>query len=285
MSEVQDLVALYGVKYVFPYDRKTMKPYVGYKVVGGATFERNIEKIKLQGGHAPGAWQTEAGEPENPLEVTVREIPDSAFEIFEDAEVVKTSKSAVGVISAVANTVGTSVSAVITGVTVASGKDKEIPLGDIVFEATASGTVNVYLKGTSEKLTTKSDGLIAKDLDVSSTGTISVAELGVELAVTSGTLTIGDSAYVTSTPAHNGVTTIKVGGESTLNEVGVLLVGPVQSTGVQVVVDFPKVSVGGLPMAMNSREFAEHTLTMEALFDFENSNADLYTVKKIQHAI
>lgn len=280
----------FGVKALIFYRPETLKPVGVFRVISSVELAREIEKLPLTGGHRNGAWAVEAGEPTNTLTATLREFPDFAFTELDNATKTETlGEDVTGFVGAITNKVGVSISNATTGiasVSVTSGGEAKVPLGKIVLVATAvANEVDVYLLGdvasgtlpVVNELTLLASGVIIPDLG----GTVDIADYGITLTGGSGTVALveDDTAFFESRPANSKTTQILLEDESQLKNLGVILVYPKNSAKQQRIIDFPKVSVGGIPFAGNTREFAEFEFTGTPLLD--DTNNQLYTKTEI----
>lgn len=280
----------FGVKALIFYKPETLKPVGVFRVISNVEYAREIEQLLLTGGHRNGAWASEAGEPTNTLTATLKEFPDFAFTELDNAT--KTDilgEDTSGFVGPITDKVGTSISNATTGiasVSVTAGGELKVPLGKIVIAATAvANEVDLYLLGDTatgplpvvNELTLLASGVVIPD----SGGTIDIADYGITLTGGSGTVALvdNDTAYFESRPANSKTTQIVMGDDSDLKNLGVIMVVPRNSAGQQTVFDFPKVSVGGIPFAANTREYAEFEFTGTPLLD--DSNEQLYTKTEI----
>lgn len=267
---------LYGVKYLIPYDKTTMKPKGIFEVIGGVEFSREVEQLMLTGGHKNGPFAVEAGEPSNGLTATLKEYPNFAFELLENAEITESAAETTGYISAITNSKGTSVvsaTAGIASVAITSGKGAELPSGMVVVEATAAGKVDVYLAGdvAEGRVPIVSElPKIATDVTIAGTGaTVDLTGYGITITSGSGAaaMTAGDIAFFSTRPANVSRTTIKVGKDTGVNYFGLLLVYPRNSQKEQTIIRFPNVAAVGMGLNANTREFSEFEQAMIPLQD------------------
>jgi len=267
---------LYGVKYLIPYNKTTMKPLGIFEVIGGVEVGREIEQLLLTGGHKDGPFAVEAGEPANSLTATLKEYPNFAFSLFENADITEVTSETIGHIGTIANSKGTSVANATTGiasVSIISGKGADLPSGMVVVEATAAGKVDVYLAGdvAEGRIPIVSElPKIASDVTITGTGgTVDLTGYGIKITGGSGTVgfTIGDIAYFNTRPANTNRTTIQVGKNAGVNYFGLLLVYPRNSQKEQTIVRFPNVAAIGMGFNANTREFSEFEQPMTPLLD------------------
>lgn len=282
---------LYGVKYLVPYDLTTLKPKGIFEVIGAVEIGREIEQMLLTGGHKDGPYAVEAGEPNNSINATLKEYPNFAFSIFENAEITEITSEALGFVGTLANTVGTSLFEATTGIasaTVKTGEGEDIPSGFLVLEAISATEVKVYLAGDLAKgrVPIVSElPVIAESVTIPDAGgTVDLAGYGITITGGSGTvaMTIGDMASVDVRPANTETTKIQVGKDGSVNYVGLLLVYPKNSEREQTIIRFPKVAVVGMAFNANTREFSEFEQPMTPLLD--DSEDILYEIIRTKTA-
>lgn len=266
----------FGVKHLIAYDRETLMPKGIFEVIGGVDFTREIEQLPLEGGHLNSPYAVESGAPKNSLVAKLKEYPNFLFSMFDNAEVSDNAAETSGYISAILDKVGTSVVDATTGIaSVAkiSGSEAKLPLGKVIVKAASATTVNVYLIGdVSDGVLPVVDELpvLAEGLTIPGSGaTVDLADYGIRFTGGSGTvsMTTDDIATFDCRPINDGYTEIEVQDDTTINYFGLLLVYPKNSSGEQVIVDFPKVSSLGFGFSANMREFAEFEQTMTPLYD------------------
>jgi hypothetical protein len=278
---------LFGVKYLIPYDLVTMKPKGIFEVIGGVEVGREIEQLLLTGGHKDGPYAVEAGEPSNSIKATLKEYPNFAFSLFENAVITEATTETTGYVSALANTKGTSVLNATTGiasVAVTLNKGAELPSGMVVIEAKDATHVDIYLAGdvASGRVPVVSElPKIASNV-VIATGTVDVAGFGITLTGGSGTIALvtGDIAFFSTRPSNVLKTSIKVGANAAVNYFGLLLVYPKNSQKQQTIVRFPRVSAIGMGFNGNTREFSEFEQPMTPLLD--DAEGILYEIIRTQ---
>lgn len=265
---------LYGLKYAIPFNMTSMKPLGIFEVIGGVEISREIEQLLLEGGHKDGPFAVEAGQPSNGLTATLKEYPNFAYELFENAEIETVTSETLGFVGAPANSVGTSIFKAdtgIAGISIITGEGAKIPAGQLVFEYVSATSVKIYLNGdvASGRVPILSElPVIAEEVTVPGTdGTVDLAAYGLTITGGSGAIafTDGDVGYVDVRPANTERTTIKVGQNASVNYFGLLLVYPRNSEGEQVIVRFPKVAAIGMSFNGNSREFSEFEQAMTPL--------------------
>lgn len=270
---------LFGVKYLIPYDLTTLKPKGIFEVLGAVEVGREIEAMLLTGGHADGPYAVEAGEPNNSITATIKEYPNFAFEIFENATITEIASETLGYVGTLVNTVGTTLLNATTGIasaTIKAGEGAKIPSGFLVLEAISATEVKVYLAGdvASGRVPIVSElPVLASSVTITGTGgTVDLTNYGITLTGGSGTVafTIGDMAYVDVRPANTETTKIAVGANGNVNYVGVLLVYPRNAEKEQTIVRFPKVAVVGMSFNANTREFSEFEQAMTPMLGDES---------------
>lgn len=282
---------LFGVKYLIPYDKTTMKPKGIFEVISGVEVGREIEQLLLTGGHKDGPYAVEAGEAQNSLTATLKEYPNFAFDLFENAEITESTAETTGFVGTPANKVGTSVIKATTGIAsiaVTATKGADVPNGFLVIEAVSASTVDIYLAGdvSAGRIPVVSElPKIASAVTIPGTGaTVALADYGLTITGGSGSIamTIGDIASVDVRTANTIKTSIKVGEDSAVSYFGLLLVYPKNSQKEQTIVRFPNVAAIGMPFNGNTREFSEFEQAMTPMLD-ETENI-LYEIIRIQTA-
>lgn len=280
---------LFGVKYLIPFDVVTMKPKGIFEVIGGVEVAREIEKMLLEGGHIDGPYAVESGAVSNTMTATIKEYPDFAFEIFENAIIDNVTTESAGHIGTIINTKGTSVLSVggIATATAIASEEATIPSGFIVVEATGVDTAKIYLAGdvASGRVPILSElPVLAEEITLTAAGTVDLAGYGLTITAAAGPLAMvtGDIAYFDVRPSNTDRTSIKVGADSGINYVGLMLVYPKNSEKEQTIIRFPKVAVAGMPFSGNSREFSEFEQEMTPLLS--DTESILYEVIRTKTA-
>ncbi len=271
----------FGVKFAIPYDTLTFKPFGIWRVIQEFNMERSVEFNDLLGGDIQGAWDSEAGQPENNLTGTLREYPFFSFEVMEDSITTETAGEALGSIGTIANKSGTSVFDATTGIaSVAAKGGEEANIKGIryVFVATGPATVDIYVHGSADFLDI--DGVVAQGVIVPSTGgTVDVDVLGITITGGSGTVAFvtDDSAFLDTRPIHSGFGVTPVGSQfAKANEFGMITVFPPKSDGAQFWIDIHKIKALGMPWQAVTREWSEWTFTGKPIID--TSVDALYTL-------
>lgn len=267
---------LFGVKYLIPYHLTTLKPLGIFEVLGSIEIGREIEQLLLTGGHANAPWGVEAGEPTNNVTATIKEYPDFAFSILENASVVNSTAETLGYVSTLLNTKGVTVLDAVTGIdsaAIKTGEGADIPSGFIILEAITATAVKVYLAGdvASGRIPIVSElPVLAESVTIPGTGgTVDLAGYGITITGGSGAVafTIGDIAKFDCRPANTSRDTIQVGSNADVNYFGLLLVYPRNAEKEQSIVRFPKVAAVGMSFSANTREFSEFEQAMTPLID------------------
>ena len=267
----------FGVKSLILYDQDTFIPKGIFEVIGAVEYSGEVEQLPLTGGHHKGPFAVEAGEQTNTLTATLKEYPNFAFEMFDNATKTETTgEDATGFVDTIANQIGTSVFDAATGIaSVAAivGSEGILPFGRIVVVGTSDPTkVNVYLQGdvsSGEIPIVDELPLLAADLVIAGTGaTTDLTDYGIEFTGGSGAVafTEDDVAYFDVRPTNSKSTKIKVGNDSTVSRFGAILVRPRTSEGKQIITRFPNVRGVGMSFGATSREFSEFEQTFTPLY-------------------
>lgn len=283
---------LFGVKYFIPYNLTTLKPLGIFEVIGGVEIGREIEQLLLTGGHNDGPYAVEAGEPSNSLTTTLKEYPNFAYSLFENADITEITSETLGLIGTLVNQVGTSIFDATTGIataTIISGQGAKIPSGFLVVEGTSDPTkVNIYLAGdvASGKTPIVSElPQIASDVTIPGTGgTLDLTDYGITLTGGSGSVAfVEDDIMVFDVrPANTQTDKIQVGKNASVNYFGVLLVYPRNSQKQQTIVRFPNVAAIGMSFNANTREFSEFEQAMTPMLSADEDI--LYEIIRTQIA-
>jgi len=269
--------SLFGVKSLIIYDRDTYVPKGIFEVINGVEFAREVEQLPLTGGHRNSPWAIEAGEPTNTLTATLREYPNFAFEMFDNATVTETTgEDTTGFVDTIANKVGTSIANATTGiasVAAISGSEGILPHGRIVVVGTSDPTkVNVYLQGdvSSGAMPVVNElPLLAADLVIPGTdGTVDLTDYGIRFTGGSGSIALveDDVAYFDVRPENSKTTKVSVADDSTPSNFGVILVYPKTSDKKHTIIRFPDVYAIGMSFNAATREFSEFEQVMTPIY-------------------
>lgn len=263
----------FGIKYAIAYDRCSFKPNGIWRVIGNLNLVRSIENVANVGGHIGGAWDSEFGQPENSLELTVRELPFFAFSVLEGAATDEIAAEATGSVGALTNKQGTSVFDPTTGIASIAAKvgvEQNIKAIRYIFVATGADTVDIHLHGDGTPFETI-EGVVASNITVPGTGgTVDVDSLGITITGGSGAIAFvtDDTAAADTRPIHQGFGITPVGAEGdTPTSFGLLGVFPKKADGMQFWMDFPNVIGSGLPIGGTTREWSESSVTLTPLID------------------
>ncbi|KKN72954.1 hypothetical protein LCGC14_0405080 [marine sediment metagenome] len=263
----------FGIKYAIAYDRCSFKPFGLWRVIGEMNLDRSIDNVPNTGGHISGAWDSEFGQPENSIALTVRELPFFAFTVLEGATTNEIVPEATGSVGALTNKQGTSVFDATTGIDSIAAKvgvEQNIKAIRYIFVATGPATVDIHLHGDGTPFETI-EGVVASNITVPSTGgTVDVDSLGITITGGSGTIAFvtDDTASSDTRPIHQGFGITPVGSEGdTPTSFGLLGVYPKKSDGMQFWIDFPNVVGSGLPIGATTREWSESSITLTPLID------------------
>lgn len=257
---------LFGVKYLIPFDLTTFKPKGIFEVIGAVEVSREIEQLLLEGGHANGPFAVEAGAPSNGITATLKEYPNFAYSLFENAVITTITSETLGFVDTLINTKGTSVFDAVTGIdsgAIKAGEGDDIPAGQLILEALDATKVKIYLNGdvASGRVPIVSElPVIAESVTIPDTGgTVDLAGYGITLTGGSGTVALvaDDIAVMDVRPANTETTKIEVGADAGVNYFGLLLVYPRNAQGEQTIIRFPKVAAVGMGFNASSREFSE----------------------------
>jgi hypothetical protein len=276
---MEKVKGMYGAKYAIPYNRTTGMPYGVFRVIQEIAFERSVEFNDLTGGDAQGAWDSEPGQPENTLTGTFKEYPNFGYTFLESATVTENTAETSGNFGTLENVTGTSVfsgTTGIAGVAALSGSEANIPFGRLVFKASGSDTVDIYLIGLPQGAGVFSDveGKVASDVTVTSGGTVDVTALGIQITGGSGTIgfTLSDTAKIDVRGVNNGNSVIQIDGSGEPKEFGMMIMMPKKSDGALYYYDIFRIKAQGLPFTATSKEWSEWELSASVLVDTENND-------------
>lgn len=280
----------WGAKYFIPYNRTTFKPYGVFQVMQEVALERSIEQVELLGGDAAGAWDSEAGQPENSITGTFREFPNFAFEMLEGATITSTAADSAGFVSAILNKKNDTVVDATTGIASIAlkvGEEGALIAGRVILVAATTTTVDIYASGLLGSGNAFSDdtALIVAGVTIPGTGaTVDVDDIGITITGGSGSIAMvaGDTAYFESRPINSGGSEIiEVGGSATIQEFGAWLVYPKKSDGQINYVDFFRIKAAGMPFGATSKEWSEWELAGKPIVD-NDQGGDIYKMYRIK---
>lgn len=266
----------FGVKYLIPYNRVTKQPYGVFRVIGSVEFANEIEMVPLEGGHSPAPWAVEEGQPSVSITATLREYPDFSFGLLENATITTAVAEASGSVTAIANQSGSSVVSATTGIAgiaVKEAKKENLPFGRLIFKATDTTKVTVYLVGEGD-FDLVNGQVVAETVVPSSGGTVDLDDIGITITGGSGSVAfvVGDTAISTVRPVNTGSSKVSIGNDTNTTEFGLLCVMPKQgSTGKSSYIDVFRVKASGMPWNANSREWSEWTMNGMVLVDTATS--------------
>ncbi|ACC98499.1 hypothetical protein Emin_0946 [Elusimicrobium minutum Pei191] len=276
---------IYGGEAVIFYDRNTKEIMMILDVIAGGGLERTVESTPLNGGSYQGAVKLEYGIPENSFTVTARQIAKGMFVTYENTPAKEHAPEANGYVGAVKSISGT-----VTGYTasIITGKESNLPFGNalvrIVSDGSSGVNAQVVVMGSLAQGPTgwlEENGQVIAELPATAEGTIQVENIGLEFTL--GTdVSAGNVASFEVRPPNNGGYSVSVGKNGVGREVGIMVVFPRQSDGSMFVLDMPRCSVGGLPLAWDERAWAELELAATPLID--QCTGEVYNLKTLYPA-
>jgi len=241
------------------------------------------ENVKLFGGSNRFPWAVEPTTFSSELSVTVREWPESLWEVVMGESPSKTAASATGTITeALVNKNGTSVLDATTGIasaTIKSGSEADLKTTKYVVKAASTTTVDVYAYNDVDNelgtAFTFQDDLLkitASPLTISMGAAVEVPGTGIELTGGSGTIgmTTDDTAEYATAPIHDGYTSVDIGTSTQkFPNVGIYISGQKTSDDKRIVILelYKCVPTGGLTIPFGEKAFHEGELTFDATYD------------------
>lgn len=283
---------IYGVHSISPYSRTTGLPYGMLKVIGSANLALTSDLEKLYGGANKFAWAAENKIVSASLTAKVKAYPGFLFSLFLGASVTDTGADTAGTVSALTNVKGTSLKNATTGIAsiaVTAANKANLKFGKYMLKVLTTTTVGVYLlsdiditRGTDSVYTDDTLLLTITVATITTAGTITVADLGVEVIGGSGTIgmTQDDTATFSVLPPSTKSSAIVVGGASdTFPAFGALLLSQKRATGEMFEIDAHNCVGGGLPISMDENAFSQPELKMECLYD--SSLNRVFTIRHI----
>lgn len=277
-TTIQKVRGFYGAKYAIPYNIATGVPCGVFRVLQEVNFERKVEFNDLNGGDSMGAWDSEMGQPENSISMTLKEYPNFAFSLLEDATVTENAAEASGYVGTASNKTGTSIVAA-TGITAApvvkSAKKANLPAGRVVLKATAATKLKVYVVGLPKGDGTfiLDDASVVAEITVSTGATVDIDNIGITLTggASATAFTIGDTAIFDVRPVNNGSSIVTVGStNSSADEFGLMLVFPQKSDGQLYYIDIFRVKAFGMPFKSVTRDWSDFQLSGKVIYDSTN---------------
>lgn len=275
----------YGIHSICPYRISDQLPYGILKVVGGGQLTLSSESEELFGGSNKFAWAVEAKTISTEWTASVKSMPDFLFELFLGATVTKTAASATGTVSALVNVSGTLQNATtgIASIAAKAGAENDLKDGVYILEAVSATTINVRaLTDIEAKKAEATNNFAYQDEDLSiyaaplavvASSQTELLGLGLEITGGSGTiaLNVGDTARVEVSSAHNGVSEISIGSQSTIfKEHRQLCLGQKRANGDVFEIDLFRVIGQGMPLPLEEQAFSIPELSMKLVQDSEN---------------
>lgn len=270
----------FGVRYLIPYNRTTKKPLAVLRVIGEFSYENSVEAIKLMGGHADAAWDTEYGQPEPAITGTVREYPAELFSLMETCTVTENVAEASGAKDASpTNAQGTSIIKATNGISAINiTTPADVAFGQYVLVATGAQTLDLHINGLVDAFD-NIEARVVESISTTTAGSVAIAGYGITLTVV-GTpnYTIGDTAYVDIRPINTGSTKILVGSGTVPSNFGCRCIFPRKSDGVLHYIDIKNIAARGLSWGAVSREFSETEINWTPLVESDGSIYEMVRV-------
>lgn len=259
--------SIFGIHSFTPYNKTTGAFLDEVVVLGGSEFALSGETIKLEGGSSKFPYKVADGKISAELNLTVREYPDSFFELLMGKALTVETISG-GDISAIEAVNGTSMIDGVNGLgqpTISVATD--LRSTKYLLIATGADTATLHAASDIDGVELLDDTNKVADLDFS--GVAPVA-LGIEFTV-NGTpaFTIGDTATISV--VSNDSTTKKsavFGGLSDVYpEFGAIVYAQKQGSNELVELDIYSLKAIGMPINMSEGAFSEYSITMTASYD------------------
>ena len=288
----------FGFHQIVAYDPVTQIPYGSAEIVGSAEINRTVELINQTGGSYADPTATDTGAATSEGTLTLKEMPDWLWEVFNGQAATANAAESGGYISTLTNYNGTSVADATTGiasVAIKSGSEALLPFGQWVIEATGADTVKAYPLNSVQfylnRVEYADDSLKINTTDftiVASTATEIVDDnaktLAVEMTGGSGTIgmTVGDTAIFSTRPINSGSYTASVGGLfENFKEFGLLLHSAVSTKGVMQTMQIYRCVPSGFPVSMTEKAYPEISVTIQPVADPCN-NGEVYKIHTIK---
>lgn len=274
----------YGIHSICPIRISDAKPYGILKVLGGGTMTLSSDFEEMFGGSNKFAWAVEAKTISAEWTATVKTMPDFMFELFLGASVTATAASATGTVGDAKNVLNASVLDATTGidsVQVKTGSEADLKDGIYVVEAVSATTVDIYALtdiefkklGAANTLSYLDEELKvnAAPLAIVTAGAVTeIVGLGVELVGGSGVIAmaVGDTMRFSVRSAHSGLSTIDIGGSSTIfPEHKQICLSQKRANGDTFEMELYKVVGSGMPIPFEEGAFAIPELSMKLVQD------------------
>lgn len=271
---------IYGVHSITPYSRTDGLPYGILKVIGSANLALNSDLEQLFAGSNKFAWAAENKTVSAELTAKVKAYPGFLFSLFLGATVTDVGVDAAGTVTALTNVKGTSLQHATTGIAsiaVKAAQKANLKFGKYLLKVLTSTTVGLYLlsdiditRGTDVVYTDDTLLVTLTIATITSAGTISMDNVGLELTGGSGTIgmTVGDTASFSVLPPSTQSSAIVVGkATDTFPAFGALLLSQKRATGEMFEIDAHNCVGGGLPISMEENAFSQPELKMTCLYD------------------
>lgn len=280
MSGLSARRTAFGVHSVTLYDRLTKLPYGIFKVVGEFSTNMKGDFKDLFGGSSPFAWDSESGTLDASLSMTIKEIPDFAFEKFLGATVTTQSAEASGNVGSLTNVKGSSCMSATIGIataTLKSGQAANLKDAIYVVKVTAATKVDVYALqdtdfdvGTDLAFVDDTMKITATELTIAQGAAVEIPNTGIELTGGSGTIgmTVGDTATIHSRKINAGSSIIAVGASTaTFPAFGVIAMGQKKGNGETFEIDMFNCKGIGLPLSLKEKDWLNAQVTLKAMYD------------------
>ncbi len=274
--------SLFGIHEITPYNLTTGVPYGHAKVLAGSTFTVSGESIKLTGGSSKYPFQIEDGLLESVVNLTMREYPNWAFELFLGKALTSVAADADGNVSTLVNKNGTSAFDASTGtasVAALAGSEANLKFGKYTALVTSADTLGLYAstdvdfaRGTDASY--DDDNLISSVVIPDSGATVDVTDLGLQFTGGSGTvaMTTGDTFTFEVRPINDGSESATFGSTTdTFSNFGLHVVAQRQGDGKLFALDIFKVRALGMPLGFSANEFSEFEVSAEAAYDSDRN--------------
>lgn len=244
---------VFGTGAVIFYER-TSAGTIGKRIAGitdgllSAEFSDDVEIVQAEpGGASRYSQDAQYGAGEAMLSISFNKLPLGLLEALKGVAVTEASADASGSVSStLTNTIGTSLSADITGAAATSGSESDIPLGRVVIRAVSTTTVDV--------LTEESDVPVLSGITIA-TGANVLSGIGITLTGDSTiAFTTGDEAYIDCRPANSERTTFSHIGNEVPLEVAIALHAQELTSGQITRLFIKKALCSSLPFALTAKE-------------------------------
>jgi hypothetical protein len=273
---------LFGVHSWTPYSRTTGLPYGTIKVIKSSSLALTSTLVELMGGSSKYAWAVEDGPIQSELNVKASQYEDFMYTLFLGFAPTDGSAEPAGAISALSNTMGTSVFKATTGiasVAVTSADDANLKFGKYVIIATSTTAVDVYIKsdisighGTPGTIQNGLLKITSTPITIVTSGALAhIPSFGMDMVGGSGTIgmTIGDTAEFSVLPDNTVNVSVNIGSSTgtVFPEFGSICMAQKRGTQELTELDVYRCKGAGMPIGFDQNVWSEYDIKIKCMYD------------------